>query len=377
MRVVPVFDLSGLEGIADSWRGLVDEMVPLHSPFVKPDIAVAWWKTYGRAGTGLFVLGAVDDGGKLRGILPLYRRRKNGERQLLPLLAPLHNDRWSVVAQRDYEHDVAKGFAAYLAADKSWDVLILNNVPEGSPATDAFLNAAGKAGLAHYARPSEPCVSLDLSGLDSIEGLVRRSRIAGLACRAAQRLEDDFQATYSWERPTASLMTEIASFERDCASGFARGTSFFSRAGAEDFMRAFSETKAFAEDVVVALIRIEGRIVAHRFQFRESNEIQTYFIGFNAQLKAYQPGNALTYLAIRSSLEEKCDAHNFLLGDDFYKRRWGALPMDQQLTHIVFNRSMGGRFFHFVRRAAYPLLKKIRALWRARTSGGPHGRERT
>jgi CelD/BcsL family acetyltransferase involved in cellulose biosynthesis len=112
-------------------------------------------------------------------------------------------------------------------------------------------------------------------------------------------------------------------------------------------------------------IQTEDQVVAASLNFVSGQSIYYYMGGFDDQLRAVGPGNALFARAMQRGIDNHFRYYDFLRGDEPYKYRWGATDkVDTSLS--IYSRgyiSSGREFLTDAAKAVGSrIYRKIRSL---------------
>ena len=140
-----------LERIADEWQELCQEG-PCDQPFFRPEWIAASVRAFGKNRRVLLV--TVREGGRLRGVLPLWEEKIRVCGIPVTRLASAgsadHSPRFDFVHGRGLDtENVVKAAWSQLRSLKAWDMIQCKNVPQGA-AVELLLRAARTDGFLTY-----------------------------------------------------------------------------------------------------------------------------------------------------------------------------------------------------------------------------------
>jgi len=144
LDAVEVVDRSGFLALEREWNDLV--ATTQDEPFYRHEF-LRIWMTHFNPGTRLEILTTRDRTGKLAAAFPLMRTRGficGLPARLGTSTGNAHSCRFDMVAED--ASAAGRTFFAHLAADKSWDVLRIADVPDGGNAWHLY-RAAERAGF--------------------------------------------------------------------------------------------------------------------------------------------------------------------------------------------------------------------------------------
>jgi CelD/BcsL family acetyltransferase involved in cellulose biosynthesis len=316
MRVT-VGGLDLLHGLREEWSALCDRSSRL-TPFQRPE----WLLPYARAFPphDAWVL-AVHDGGRLAGLLPLFRYPNGPDRTLAPLGAGL-SDYLDAVLEPGSEPAVLDALWTYLETRRDdWDLCDWEQVPADSP----LARHPAPSGFESESPAGDPCPVLPLPGrVEDLGEVVPTRQLANLRKfrRKAETLGSlvlDRAGEATWREQLDALFTlhrarwgalgqsgvlateSLLAFHREVVAGFlARGALF------------------------LHTLRLDGRPLACVYGFREKETVYCYLQGFDPEFEKLSPGVMVLGGVIEKAVREGARAIDFLRGRETYKYRWGA-----------------------------------------------------
>jgi len=320
---------AALLALAPEWEALW-RRVPGAGPFASPAWLLPWWRHFG---TGAPRVAIQRDGGRLAGVLPLYRLDEPGVRKLLPIGAGTTDYLDALLAP-----GVAVGPLLQAALDHARvdgvDVCDLIEVPPGS----ALRGIAPLGWGVHWAE-GQPCPVLSLPGaVAELAGVIpgntlrklrmnrnRAARAGGFTVETAEaatlhellsELVRLHQARWTAQgEPGALAGTAVLAFHRDAAVGLLR----------DGVLR-------------LQVLRIGGAVAAACYALLDERErILFYLSGFDAAYSFVSPGSLLLAAMIEQAVGEGRREANFLRGREDYKYAWGGVDrfnMDCRLMPV-------------------------------------------
>jgi len=318
MTEIAVLDTdAALFALAPEWEALW-RRVPGASPFASPAWLLPWWRHFG---TGAPFVAIGRTGGRLSGVLPLYRLDEPGIRKLLPVGAGTTDHLDALL-----EPGVAVGPLLQAALDRARaggvDVCDLIEVPPGS----ALHGIAPRGWHVRWAA-GEPCPVLTLPAtIAELAGVVPGNTLRKVRMnrnRAARA--GGFTIETAGPATVQSMLSELARLHQ------ARWT-------AQGEAGAFSDPAvlAFQRDAVPALLqagalrlqtlRIGDAVAAACYTLLAGRDrILFYLSGFDAAHAFVSPGTLLLASIIEQAITEGRREANFLRGREAYKYAWGGL----------------------------------------------------
>lgn len=308
---------AALLALAPEWEALW-RRVPGAGPFAAPAWLLPWWRHFG---TGMPRVAIQRSGGRLSGVLPLYRLDEPGVRKLLPIGAGT-TDHLDALLEPDAVVGPLLQAALDHARTDGVDVCDLIEVPPGS----ALRGITPVGWRVHWAE-GQPCPVLTLP--TSVAGLAdvvpsntlrklrmnrnRAARAGGFSIETAdaatvQPLLSELvrlhQARWAAQgEPGALAGPAVLAFHRDSAPGLLE-------AGA----------------LRLQALRIDGAVAAACYALLDGRErILFYLSGFDAAQSFVSPGSLLLAAMIERAIDEGRREANFLRGREAYKHAWGGV----------------------------------------------------
>ncbi|MEK6271340.1 MAG: GNAT family N-acetyltransferase [Actinomycetota bacterium] len=170
-----------IESVLPEWEELF-RADPEATPFMSPQWARAWWRTFGGSGRPWIV--AVRENGQLVGLAPFILRRRG---PLRVLGRPGSHPSQDVLAPSQLRPDVAEAVAAEIASRrKEWDLMAVSCFPEDS----AIERSMRQRGLRLRQRRTATYPRIELPGsFDEYLAMLPRKRRKDLR-RHLRRLDD-------------------------------------------------------------------------------------------------------------------------------------------------------------------------------------------
>jgi len=363
MNVRRVRDVSEFKALAGAWRAL-SEVAASASVFTTWEWLFTWWKHYGD-GHALEIL-VADDGGQLRGILPVYVRNERvfgvipvGVLRFLGTGGDTAPDDLDALLHPENAEATAEALAGAAIALGGAAVVRLTDMAPASPFRKALLRAiAGKAWtrvvegrsaeISYLALPE----SFDsyLQGYNRVKrAKFRRARREFLALPGAR--------FFVWEDPARldAAVDRLIELHRLRWAG--RATHF---AFSSDAYNAFHrEVMGHCHDhgwLRLYCLECGDGIIAMLYCYRFRNTVFYFQGGFDPRHADLSPGGVLMGYAIEHAVGERNTAFDMLRGQYHYKSSWAPLRRET-LCVDAYRRSATG-LLACLRREWLPALKR-------------------
>ena len=347
--------------LAPEWDALV--RATRDEPFYRHEFIRTWIDNFAPRAR-LRVLLERDGGGKLVAVLPLLEERGRMMGAPVRRLISTSNDhscRFDLPA-RDGEA-AGQIFFNHLAADKSWDVLCLTDVPEEGNAWHLF-RAAERAGYPVQAWESlrSPYITLPATAEEMQARLPSKFR-ANLR-RRRRKLEEKGCVTVECVTGGLELQRKLEegyALERSGWKG-AGGTAISQSLQTWGFYSELARTAAYGGYLSLYFMRVDGEPVAFQYGFAYGEK---YYLLKPAYSEAYSdcsPGQLLMDEVLQDCIRKGMSEFDFLGPDMTWKRDW----TDDTRAHTwlyIFRDSAYGKMLHDARFKWAILAKRLITRW--------------
>jgi len=336
MKTYLIRDLDTLRTFTKQWREL-----PAASPMSSPDWLIPWWCHFGCPETAtdtlripaaeLFcVLVAEDDGAPIA-MAPWYITRNSIGIRTIRHLGDGHvcSDHLSILTAPRHADVACQGIADFLMSDLSqeWDALDLEAIDSEDLVMSRFAQRMGDGhGCMVRARAMPGTWSFDLppSWDELVDGHSKNRR---------KRLRRKTKNYFDSGRAVYRVLTEpgqIAEFADQLFRlhrlrwSAATDPGAFGSAEVESFHRdAFAGLLA-AESLQLAIVEIDGQIVAAEYYLKNATTYFGYQAGIDPAAYDVSPGDIAVAMSVRHAIDTGAKRFDFLRGDEDYKTTWGA-----------------------------------------------------
>jgi CelD/BcsL family acetyltransferase involved in cellulose biosynthesis len=360
-QVKLLVDRPSFLALADGWNALVE--ATRCEPFHRHEFIRIWIDNFAPRGR-LRVLLTQDPSGSLTGALPLLEERGRilgfPVRQL-SAPANVHSCRFDLIAKEP--ESTARALLAHLAADRSWDVLQLPDVPEGGNAW-ALFREAERLGFPVVAWESmrSPYIPLPPS-IEELERALsakfrsnlrrRRRKLEALGGVSVERVEGALEVERKLEE---GLLLEQAGWKGQS------GTAIGQDPRARGFYSELARSAAHGGYLSLFFLRLEGQPVA--FQYALSSR-ERYFLlkpSYLERLGDCSPGQLLVEEVLRDCIGRGMTEFDFLGPNMVWKQDWTKHER-RHTWLLVFRDSAWGRTLCRARFKWIPGAKRIWQQW--------------
>lgn len=306
----------------------------------------------------------AHDRGRLMAALPLLaeERRVAGVRlRVLRSLSDDHSQRFDLVAEGD---PAIGALWRHLAADPSWDLVELREVPEGSRRAGRLHELAQEAGYPVSVWPSLRSPYLPLpttveefeARLDAKFRANLRRRRRNLEKLGPVELERVTGQEASGSAVLDAALDEGLALEKGGWKG-AEGTAIACDPGLVRRYRSLAHVFARRGELSLHFLRVGGRRVAFHFAIERGG---TYYLlkpGYDETLRQHGPGHLLVWEVARALIRRGARELDFLGNDMEWKREWTQLGRNHAWLSI-YRPTLRGRVLHAWKTCAVPLLRE-------------------
>ncbi len=358
MEVIEIDSRPEFLELEEEWNDLAAST--LDEPFHRHEFLRIWIDNF-HPRAPLRVLTAREKG-ELVGALALFQEEATvfgaPVRQVVSF-ANDHTPRFDLLA-RD-PPATAKAFFEHLTDDGSWQLLRINEVPEGGGAWH-ILEAAREAGfpVGTWASSRSPYVPLS-PDKDQLRPRLLRKFLANVR-RRRKKLE-------RLGRVTLERVTGGTELPRALAEGFAVENSGWKGMGGSaivqdprtwGFYSELARNAAYGDWLAIYLLRLDGRPVAFHFSLTWRGRYYLLKPGYDESIKECSPGQLLVDEVMEDCLRRGFTEFDFLGPDMPWKREWGAIHRPH-FWLFVFRNSRYGRALRDYKFKWIPAVKRVMA----------------
>ena len=362
MAVKEVIDRSEFMALEEEWNTLVE--ATCDEPFYRHEFIMTWIDHF-VPDAKLSILTGRDRTGRLIAAFPLMRARGFScglpARQTVAA-ANSHSCRFDMIAEDGAS--AGEGFFAYVAADKSWDMLRITDVPAGGNAWHLY-KAAESAGfpVGTWESQRSPYLELPSSYEKLLEGM--NSHFRSNLRRHRRRLES--MGTVSVERVTGgsqlqNRLEECFVIEQKSWKGLEE-TAILQDARTHGFYSQLAQIAASRNYLSLFLLKLNGQSIAFHYGFTYGGIYYMPKLGYDQAFEAGSPGLVLFEEIMKDCIGRELKGCDFLGMDMPWKRDWTK----QACRHdwlFVYRDAIFGRTLHKVKFKWIPAAKRMLHKWR-------------
>jgi CelD/BcsL family acetyltransferase involved in cellulose biosynthesis len=365
MDVTEVVARSDFMALENEWNRLVEATSA--EPFHRHEFIQTWIDNFA-PGARLSVLTARGCTGRLVAVLPLIKTR--GLACGLPAAQMLstantHSCRFDMIA----EDGAAAGdrFFEHLAADKSWDMLQITDVPVGGNARHLY-RAADAAGfpVGTWESQCSPYLELPPSYEELLAGL--NSHFRSNLRRHRRRLEA--MGTVTVERVTEGkdlqgLLEDCFAVEEKSWKGIA-GTAIRQNVKTLNFYTELAHTAASEGYLSLFLLKLNGQVIAFHYGLTYRDIYYMPKVGFDVAFEAGCPGLVLLEEILRDCIGRGLKRCDFLGMDMPWKRDWSK-RVNRHDWLFIYRNTAFGRALRSIKFTWIPAARHLLDEWKRKT----------
>jgi len=346
--------LEGFEALKKPWDALVERCGQV--PFLRHGFLATWLRHFTARPTLRILL--AWQGERLIGALPLLQENTSlcGV-PVTQLTSPTnsHSCRFDFLAERPAE--LGPLFMDWLSSDPSWEVLRLQDVPEGGAAHSLF-EWARQHEWPRGAWESQRSPFLPLPASVEAFDAQRRAKRRSEYRRRRRRLSE--MGRLCFDETTEACPRRLALGLGLEASGWKgeRGTAINQSAGTLGFYSDLATWAAGEARLALSLLFLEERAVAFDFGLADSTRCYSLKVAYDESLAPFSPGQLLTEDTVFSCIRRGLREFDFLGDENESKREWTSSARPHQWLY-VFRGNAKGRMLCKTKFQLMPLAKKF------------------
>lgn len=361
--VEPITDYQAFLDLEPVWNKLVDEANADH-PFVRYDWVRVWWECFG-AGQELYILLVKADREPVA-IVPLM----SCERRLCGLPVRQLQFIWNVYAERfDFiigrwpQAAYCATLAHLLAQKKCWDLLLLHQLPAGSPSLTEMRRLAVEHGIRVELHRSADSPYVPITGswesycksLDSKHRSNLRNRQKRLSQLGSVSLE-----TVSSVKDLAQALEDGFRLEAAAWKGRA-GSAIQNCLDVRRFYTRIAQVAAERGSLRLCFLTLNGKRIAFAYFLEHGNKLYLLKLGYDPRYACYSPSTLLCNLVLRDAFDRQLIQVDFLGVADPWKLCWTKSLRTHYWLYLFPDR-LKPRLLHWLRFHLRPALGQVRVL---------------
>jgi len=359
LRVEAVTGYEPFLELEPAWNRLV-EAAGIDHPFLEHVWVRTWWECFG-SGSTLHIL-IVKAGDEPIAIVPLIFTRVRMWGIPVKRLGFFYNAHVPraglIVARRNPE--AYRAIWSYLSSLRSWDLLQLCQLPEGSDTLAGIGEAATRDGfpVGVWRSCESPYVPLRTPWTEYFGSLAAkhranlRNRFKRLRALGPVELEAITSEDLLSDALSDGLGLEAAAWKRDA------GTAISCDANVARFYTSLAQRAEQRGWLRLHFLEAGAKRIAFDYSLCYKNRLYLLKLGYDPAYAQYSPSNLLTQLALEASFERGEVEYDFL-GDNLdWKKCWSGQVRPHYWLY-VFADTVKGRFLRTLKFRWIPLLRRF------------------
>jgi CelD/BcsL family acetyltransferase involved in cellulose biosynthesis len=356
LEVVAVADRPAFMALEREWNALVD--ATRDEPFYRHEYIRLWIDNF-MPGAKLRILTGRDREGRLVAALPLVDER--GFLYGVPvrrLVSPtnVHSYRFDLIA-KDIR-PAARAFFGALAADDSWDLIRITDVPDGGNSWELY-RTAGDAGLPVGSWESQRSPYVPLPSTFEALASVLSSKFKANLRRRRRRLEE--RGAVSVDRVTGgeelqARLEESYALERSGWKG-RKGSAAAQSSRTHGFYTELAHRAASDGSLSLFFLMLDGRAIAAQYGLTRDGAYSLLMTTYDEDFKEYSPSHLLLEEVLKRCIARGLTEFDFLGCDLPWKLDWSSRSRRHHWL-FIFRNTFTGRL---LQRAKFELIPAARA----------------
>ncbi len=358
-----------VEQIADEWRRLCDESGD-EEVFYRPEWALAYLQAFEPNAEAITI--SAWAGERLRGILPLVRRRaviSGLPAAQLTLPANVHSLRASLTVCPGEEGAVVlNALWQALRNLRTWDMLDVANVVEGSSLdrlialaqADGYRMARKRTSQTLYLPidPSAGASTPEKSGAQPPWLAGTRPKFRSHLRRAKRQLEE--QGTLELKHYSAADPEALEKFYALEASGWkgAEGTAIKCHPATRQFYDAIAQAAARDGYLSLDFLELNGKPIAGHFGFNLRGRYFLAKAGYDEAFRRHGPGQLLVNEILNQTRERGLREFDFVGPATWDESRWASARRTNYRV-FIFRKSLYGMLLYAARIASRDIVRGL------------------
>jgi CelD/BcsL family acetyltransferase involved in cellulose biosynthesis len=361
VRVETVSDYQTFVNLEPAWNRVLNA-AGLENPFLEYVWARTWWESFG-SGSSLHILllKADDEPVAIAPLISTTIRMWGIKVRRLGFLYNAHVPHADfIIASRPKE--VYQAIWDHLSRDRSWDLLQLCQMPEGSDTLEELPALAERGGCRVGTWPSgaSPYVAFGSSWCEYYDSLAakHRSNLRNRFKRLNQIGPVEMETIASDEGLAGALdhafQLEAAAWKGD------EGTAISCDGGLRKFYSLFAQRAAQRGWLRLHFLHAGPARVAFDYSLCYKNQIYLLKLGYHPAFAPYSPSNLLVAKVLEGAFERGIARYDFLGESADWKRCWAKESTPHRWL-FVFSRGLKGLLLHRIKFHLIPFLKRARS----------------
>jgi CelD/BcsL family acetyltransferase involved in cellulose biosynthesis len=366
LRVEVISEEPSFLSLEPAWNRLVEE-AGIDHPFLTFAWVRTWWECFG-SGKKLHIL-VVKAGDEVIGIAPLaltYRRMYGIKLRCLEFLSNVHTPRFDVIVSRR-PPEVYRALWQHLQKEGGlWDLLLLCQVPEGSPTLEQLPRLAeeNRHPLGCWRSGNSPYLTIQ----DDWETYWKRTK-----AKHRQNIRNRLRRLSELGPVALEAVSSRKELETALEEGLRlegvgwkdqEGTSIRSQPAVRLFYTLLAEKFAELDWLRLYFLRVNGRRMAFHYSLSFGGKVFLLKPGYDPAYAPYSPANLLCFFFLENAFRTGLKEFDLLGIEEDWKLQWTQNTRPHYWL-FIFSKGPLASTLYFLKFRLRPLLqqrKSYRAL---------------
>lgn len=370
LTVEAITDFDSFLGLKEAWDNLVASAAVEH-PFVTHEWIRTWWESFG--GTRTLHIAVAREGNTVVGIAPMLEETDRFYGFKLRKLTFIWNSHvprcdFIVEGREGRRLDIYRALWAYIAAPaRRWDLLLLPQLPEGSPTLTWLKELASASGflVGTWSSDSSPYVTISGTWEDYLASLPRKhranlfNRTARLSLLGKIQLEHLKSGDEDGSALDGGLDAGLEEgFQIEAAAWkAATGNPLLCDARVRTFYSKLARTQGIKDSLRLHFLRAGDKRIAFDLSIRYANSMYVIKGGCLPEYESYSPVNILASMNLENCFREGLRRYDFLGKEEEWKSRWSRHALSHHWMFIYPNNPRTA-LFHAMKFRLAPMIEE-------------------
>jgi CelD/BcsL family acetyltransferase involved in cellulose biosynthesis len=361
IRAETLSDYHAFLDLAPAWNEAV-RAAGIEHPFLEHVWLRTWWECFG-AGSTLHIV-VVKEADEIVAIAPLILtpvRMFGVPVRRLGFFYNAHVPRAGFIIARRREDAYRAIWDHLLSERRSWDLLQLCQLPEGSPTLEEVQMFAGRDNFPNgvWFSGASPYISLDTHWTQYYDGLATkhrsnlRNRFKRMNQNGPVAVETVTTRQCLPDALESGLQLEESAWKRDA------GTAISCDPQVRRFYEILAVRAAENKWLQLNFLKAGARFAAFDYSLAYQDQIFLLKLGYDPAFSAFSPSNLLLSMVLERAFEQGLCKYDFLGESADWKRCWSK-DSTSNYWLFVFSASLKGRLLHFIKFRIISWLKEKR-----------------
>jgi CelD/BcsL family acetyltransferase involved in cellulose biosynthesis len=363
LHIEAITDFDAFLNLKEAWDNLVASAAVEH-PFVTHEWIRTWWESFG--GTRTLHIVVVREGNTVVGIAPMLEetdRLYGFKLRKLTFIWNTHVPRCDFIVE-GRRLDVYRTLWDYIAAQaRRWDLLLLPQLPEGSPTLTSLKELAAASGflVGMWSSDSAPFVEISGTWEEYLASLPRkhRSNLFSITARLSLLGKVQLENLMADKDDAGVLEAGLEEgFQIEAAAWqAATGTPLLCDARIRTFYSRLARTPGVRDSLRLHFLRVGDKRIAFDLSIRHANAMYVIKGGCLPEYANYSPVNILASMNLENCFREGLRRYDFLGKEEEWKSRWSRRALSHHWMFVYPNNPRTA-LFHAMKFRLAPMIEE-------------------